>query len=62
MCPPHIFTANFLFKVHQEAHLKLKELTEKFGKEEDFELDLGSDLDNNFEDLDISQSDEENNE
>ena len=46
-------------QVHKDAQLKLKELTEKFGKEEDFDIDFDSDLEDKLDDIDISQSDDE---
>ena len=36
--------------MHQEALSKLKELKEKYGKEDDFDIDFDSDLEDNFED------------
>ena len=35
--------------MHQEALSKLKELKEKYGREDDFEIDFDSDLEDNFE-------------
>ena len=47
----HHFSLNVWYiQVHQEAQLKLKELTEKYGREDDFDIDFGSDLEDNFED------------
>lgn len=40
-----------LYQVHQEAQIKLKELTEKFGKDDDFDFD--SELEDNIDDIDI---------
>jgi len=39
-----------LYQVHQEALSKLKELKEKYGREDDFDIDFDSDLEDNFED------------
>ena len=36
--------------MHQEALSKLKELKEKYGREDDFDIDFDSDLEDNFED------------
>jgi len=37
----------------------LKELVEKFGREDDFDIDFDSDLEDNFEDNCVVQSDED---
>ena len=44
-----------IFQVHQEAQQKLKELTERFGKEEDFDLEFESDLEDQFDDFNVSE-------
>ena len=46
-------------QVHQEAQSKLKELTEKYGREDDFDIDFGSDLEDNFEDNNSAQSEDD---
>ena len=43
--------------MHQEAQIKLKELTEKFGNEDDFDFD--SEFEDKFDGIDISQSEED---
>jgi len=48
-----------LFQVHQAAQLKLKELTEKYGKEEDFDIDFDSDLEDKLGDIEVSQSEDD---
>ena len=47
--------------MHQAALSKLKELKEKYGKEDDFDIDFDSDsdLEDNFEDNCIIESEDE---
>ena len=45
--------------MHQEALSKLKELKEKYGREDDFDIDFDSDLEDNFEDNCVVRSDED---